>query len=45
MRERVSLLGGALEVRSAPGEGTSVMAEVPLLEAEIRELGEGESGG
>ncbi len=30
MRERVALLGGKLEVRSEPGEGTSVVAEVPL---------------
>ena len=30
MRERVALLGGELEIRSEPGEGTSVVAEVPL---------------
>jgi PAS domain S-box-containing protein len=30
MRERVALLGGGLEIRSEPGEGTSVVAEVPL---------------
>jgi PAS domain S-box-containing protein len=30
MRERIALLGGSLEIRSEPGEGTSVMAEVPL---------------
>jgi PAS domain S-box-containing protein len=30
MRERVILLGGELEIRSEPGEGTSVVAEVPL---------------
>jgi PAS domain S-box-containing protein len=30
MRERVVLLGGDLEIRSEPGEGTSVVAEVPL---------------
>jgi signal transduction histidine kinase len=30
MRERVALLGGNLEIRSEPGEGTSVVAEVPL---------------
>ena len=30
MRERVALLGGKLEVHSEPGEGTSVVAEVPL---------------
>ena len=30
MRERASLLGGRLEVRSAPGQGTVVEATVPL---------------
>jgi signal transduction histidine kinase len=30
MRERVGLLGGEFEVRSRPGEGTSVKARVPL---------------
>lgn len=30
MRERVALLGGVLEVRSAPGAGTTVRVEVPL---------------
>lgn len=30
MRERVALLGGRLSVSSRPGEGTSVVAEVPL---------------
>ncbi|MDP8950599.1 MAG: PAS domain S-box protein, partial [Actinomycetota bacterium] len=29
MRERVALLGGHLEIRSEPGRGTSVVAEVP----------------
>jgi PAS domain S-box-containing protein len=30
MRERVVLLGGELEIRSKPGAGTSVVAEIPL---------------
>jgi PAS domain S-box-containing protein len=30
MRERVALLGGELQIRSRPGAGTSVVAEVPL---------------
>jgi signal transduction histidine kinase len=30
MRERITLLGGTLEIRSEPGKGTSVVAEVPL---------------
>ena len=30
MRERVSLLGGKLEVRSRPGGGTSITARVPV---------------
>ncbi|MBX9585445.1 MAG: hypothetical protein K2X87_34495, partial [Gemmataceae bacterium] len=30
MRERAALLGGALEVESAPGCGTTVIARIPL---------------
>jgi signal transduction histidine kinase len=30
MRERLSLLGGRLEIESAPGSGTTIAAEVPL---------------
>jgi len=30
MRDRVALLSGSLEIRSEPGAGTSVVAEVPL---------------
>lgn len=30
MKERASILGGALEVHSRPGEGTSVVAKIPL---------------
>ncbi len=30
MRERIALLGGELKVRTEPGVGTSVVAEVPL---------------
>jgi PAS domain S-box-containing protein len=33
MRERVALLGGNLEVRSKPGEGTEVVAEIPSVNA------------
>jgi two-component system, NarL family, sensor histidine kinase DegS len=32
MRERVALLGGHLEVRSRPGEGTEVVAEIPSVQ-------------
>lgn len=32
MRERIELLGGEIEVRSKPGEGTEVTARVPLQE-------------
>jgi signal transduction histidine kinase len=31
MRERMALVDGALEIESAPGRGTRVMASVPLL--------------
>ena len=30
MRERMSLLGGTLVVESAPGEGTTITAEIPM---------------
>jgi len=30
MRERIALLGGDFEIRGLPGEGTTVVAEVPL---------------
>jgi signal transduction histidine kinase len=30
MRERAALVGGTLEIESAPGEGTTVFARVPL---------------
>jgi signal transduction histidine kinase len=33
IRDRLEALGGALEVRSAPGRGTSVAGRLPLLEA------------
>ena len=33
MRERIELLGGRIEVASAPGEGTEIAASVPLSEA------------
>jgi signal transduction histidine kinase len=39
MRERVGLLGGELEVRSSPGEGTSITARVPLSAAVLEENG------
>jgi signal transduction histidine kinase len=31
MRERVEALGGMLTVESAPGEGTTVVAQVPIV--------------
>jgi signal transduction histidine kinase len=31
MRERIALLGGDFRVASRPGEGTLIVAEVPLL--------------
>jgi signal transduction histidine kinase len=32
MRERAYLLGGALALQSAPGEGTTVQVRIPLHE-------------
>jgi PAS domain S-box-containing protein len=40
MRERVALLGGEFEIRSEPGAGTSVVAEVP-----VPTMGEGDEHG
>jgi signal transduction histidine kinase len=34
MRERIALIGGSFEIHSEPGDGTEVVAEVPLPEAE-----------
>lgn len=36
MAERVSLVGGRLTIESAPGEGTLVRAQFPVLDAESR---------
>lgn len=35
LRERMETLGGRLEVRSAPGEGTRVIAHVPLTDSAV----------
>ena len=35
MRERIELLGGTLLVESAPGEGTTLMAELPISAYEL----------
>jgi signal transduction histidine kinase len=37
MRARIALLGGDFEIRSAPGEGTSVVAEIPMPQKMERE--------
>ena len=34
MRERVALVGGALDLRSQPGEGTTVCARIPVKRRE-----------
>ena len=34
MQERARLFGGAVRIQSAPGEGTCVTAEFPLVEKE-----------
>jgi putative membrane protein (TIGR04086 family) len=48
MRERISQLNGSVEVESAPGEGTSLAVELPIMvrqreEAEGARVGEGAS--
>jgi signal transduction histidine kinase len=39
MRERVSLAGGTLELRSAPGDGTTIVAELPARYRVERDTG------
>jgi signal transduction histidine kinase len=34
MQERVMLVGGTLDIQSAPGKGTRLVAHIPLVEAE-----------
>lgn len=42
MQERVSLVGGELTIRSRPGAGTSVIAEVPLSASKEEKGGNGQ---
>ncbi len=44
MRERIALLGGDFRVASRPGEGTLVVAEVPLLEGPVGGIAEDVTG-
>ena len=37
IRERVRLLGGTADIGSAPGKGTIITVELPLLEGDIDE--------
>lgn len=37
MRERITLLGGEFQIRSRPGEGTSIIVEVPVGSSEREE--------
>ena len=37
IRERARLLGGKCSIRSKPGEGTSVVVELPVVEREEEE--------
>ncbi len=30
MAERLALIGGVLEIHSAPGQGTTIVAEIPI---------------
>ena len=32
MRERVEMVGGNFTVKSAPGKGTTVLAQIPLID-------------
>ena len=44
MHERAGLVGGTVSVDSAPGEGTTVRAELPALRGDGEELGAGALG-
>ncbi|HEX8847221.1 MAG TPA: CheR family methyltransferase [Pyrinomonadaceae bacterium] len=43
MRERASLIGGTVEVESAPGEGTTVFVRIPINSAKKRGEGSGDN--
>ena len=45
MQERVSLVGGTLEIESAPGKGTTIYAKIPVLSAEKEQSNGSNSGG
>jgi signal transduction histidine kinase len=40
MRERVALTGGTLELESAPGQGTTIVAVLPARHREAKEKDE-----
>jgi signal transduction histidine kinase len=42
VRQRVQVLGGELEIESAPGAGTRIHASVPLLSPAARRAGDGQ---
>ncbi|MGI6186815.1 MAG: sensor histidine kinase, partial [Brevibacillus sp.] len=37
MKERAQLLGGTVDIRSAPGEGTTVIVRIPLAKEETED--------
>jgi len=41
MRDRLGAFGGRLEVRTAPGEGTAVRGELPLVGAGLVDRSDG----
>ncbi|MCF8085012.1 MAG: response regulator, partial [Deltaproteobacteria bacterium] len=44
MRERISLLGGAMNMESVPGQGTTCILTLPLMEGAAESLGVSASG-
>jgi signal transduction histidine kinase len=43
MRERAALIGGTLEIESAPGKGTALYVRIPAAWALLREKNDGKS--
>jgi signal transduction histidine kinase len=41
MKERLEMVGGSFAVTSAPGKGTTILAQVPLMKSRMKRGGGG----